>query len=261
METALHRRVPAVFVVDRLELRRAAIASFLKPWADQCGIRVVAVGPAEITAVDGLLVKMIIVVVGTRSVAEARPFDWISAFGPVGCDAPIAVLSERDDPEEVVAAFKGGARGLVPMSAAPSVALPALSFIMSGGSFFPPMTLTSTPRIASTPPVAPSVPTKLPETALTMRQREVLERIRQGQSNKLIGRQLKLRESTVKVHVRQIMRKLGVHNRTQAALYAGELIPSTLSPPIQWTWTGQRISAGDSRPLLPPSPGCRRSGG
>ena len=58
---------------------------------------------------------------------------------------------------------------------------------------------------------------------LTTRQQEVLERLRQGESNKLIGRQLKLRESTVKVHIRQIMRKLGATNRTQAALCAVQL--------------------------------------
>jgi DNA-binding NarL/FixJ family response regulator len=57
---------------------------------------------------------------------------------------------------------------------------------------------------------------------LTVREQEVLERLRQGASNKLIGQQLKMRESTVKVHVSQIMRKLGAANRTQAAL-CGEL--------------------------------------
>ena len=62
---------------------------------------------------------------------------------------------------------------------------------------------------------------------MTARQWEVLERLRQGESNKLIGRQLKLRESTVKVHIRQIMRKLGATNRTQAALCAAELSLTT----------------------------------
>ena len=51
----------------------------------------------------------------------------------------------------------------------------------------------------------------------------MLERLLEGESNKLIGRQLKLRESTVKVHIRQIMRKLGATNRTQAALCAAQM--------------------------------------
>jgi DNA-binding NarL/FixJ family response regulator len=55
---------------------------------------------------------------------------------------------------------------------------------------------------------------------LTSRQYEVLRLLQEGQSNKRIARTLGLRESTIKVHVRQIMRKLGVANRTQAALTA-----------------------------------------
>jgi len=64
---------------------------------------------------------------------------------------------------------------------------------------------------------------------LTARQQEVLEQLRQGASNKLIGRQLKLRESTVKVHIRHIMRKLGAVNRTQAALSAVHLLVSSVA--------------------------------
>ena len=62
----------------------------------------------------------------------------------------------------------------------------------------------------------------------TRRERKVLERLQLGASNKLIARQLNLRESTVKVHIRRIMRKLGAVNRTQAALYGVRLgIPAT----------------------------------
>jgi len=53
---------------------------------------------------------------------------------------------------------------------------------------------------------------------LTARQKAVLERLSRGDSNKAIARRLGIREGTVKVHVRQIMRKLGVANRTQVAL-------------------------------------------
>jgi DNA-binding NarL/FixJ family response regulator len=55
---------------------------------------------------------------------------------------------------------------------------------------------------------------------LTPRQLEVLDRLREGKPNKLIARDLNMTEATVKVHVRQIMRKLGAANRTQAVLCA-----------------------------------------
>ena len=53
---------------------------------------------------------------------------------------------------------------------------------------------------------------------LTARQKTVLELLGRGQSNKAIARRLGMREGTVKVHVRQIMRKFGVSNRTQVAI-------------------------------------------
>jgi DNA-binding NarL/FixJ family response regulator len=73
------------------------------------------------------------------------------------------------------------------------------------------------------------VPTaSLNKVGLTARERQVLERLQLGASNKLIARQFNLRESTVKAHIRQIMRKLGAVNRTQAALYGVRLgIPAT----------------------------------
>jgi DNA-binding NarL/FixJ family response regulator len=58
---------------------------------------------------------------------------------------------------------------------------------------------------------------------LSDRQTEVLRLILQGMSNKLIGRQLKLAEGTVKVHVSAVLRALGVRNRTQAVLAANRL--------------------------------------
>lgn len=58
------------------------------------------------------------------------------------------------------------------------------------------------------------------ELAFTDREQAVLALISKGASNKLIGRQLDISESTVRVHVRGILRKLGMQNRTQAALYA-----------------------------------------
>jgi two-component system nitrate/nitrite response regulator NarL len=55
---------------------------------------------------------------------------------------------------------------------------------------------------------------------LTKREKEILVLIRQGLTNKEIGARLYLAESTVKVHVRHILRKLGVRRRTDAAVWA-----------------------------------------
>jgi NarL family two-component system response regulator LiaR len=59
-----------------------------------------------------------------------------------------------------------------------------------------------------------------PWPELTRRQRDVLALISEGKSNKLIGDALTMTESTVKAHVKQIIKRLHVANRTQAALIA-----------------------------------------
>jgi DNA-binding NarL/FixJ family response regulator len=65
---------------------------------------------------------------------------------------------------------------------------------------------------------------------LTERQKSVLEHLGRGDSNKAIARLLGIREGTVKVHVRQIMRKLGVVNRTQVALACANGTPRSRKP-------------------------------
>ncbi len=57
---------------------------------------------------------------------------------------------------------------------------------------------------------------------LTPRERGILAKVAQGASNKEIGRDLNLAESTVKIHVRHILRKLNLVSRVQAAVYAVE---------------------------------------
>jgi DNA-binding NarL/FixJ family response regulator len=171
---------------------------------------------------------MILLVVGAMGVCDPEPQSWIASLSSLYANTPLVLVSDREDATEVVAALEAGARGFIPTSIAPQVAIHACAFIISGGSYFPPAALTQAARVNQIAPGASKQLTvvataSVQRTGLTARQQEVLELLRQGESNKLIGRQLKLRESTVKVHVRQIMRKLGASNRTQAALTAAHL--------------------------------------
>ncbi|PVE20919.1 hypothetical protein DC522_29550 [Microvirga sp. KLBC 81] len=60
---------------------------------------------------------------------------------------------------------------------------------------------------------------------LSAREAEVLRCLREGAPNKVIARQLDVAEATVKVHIKMILRKIGVSNRTQAALWASRHLP------------------------------------
>jgi DNA-binding NarL/FixJ family response regulator len=214
-----------VLVIDSLELRRAGVVSFLTPWASDSNVVIVQIDHYEALAQpNASLFKMILLVIGARGVADPQTRDLITSLHRAYASTPLVLVSEREESDEVVAAFKAGVRGFIPMSFAPSIAIQAFTFIMSGGSFFPPTALMQCTRVTTSVGEVTRIE-DTPTSSLTVRQQDVFERLRLGESNKLIGRQLNLRESTVKVHIRQILRKFGAANRTQAALCATEVDP------------------------------------
>lgn len=211
-------RTSAVLIIDHLEMRRACIVNWVRPWADRQNMSVIELAPSEaLEQTDAVSFKLILLLAGAIGVKAPHAQDLIASLRDKFRDAPIIVVSESEKTEEVVAAFKSGVRGFIPMSIAPLVAVEAFEFIMTGGTFFPPAVLVD--REQSDSGISVHKDTAARELGLTVRQQQVLERLRCGDTNKLIARQLNLRVSTVKVHVRHIMRKIGAANRTQVALF------------------------------------------
>ncbi|MBV9687045.1 MAG: response regulator transcription factor, partial [Alphaproteobacteria bacterium] len=127
---------------------------------------------------------------------------------------PILVAAECDDPERALAILSAGARGFLPTSYSLKVLIGALERVRSGGTYVPLALSEASPAANS------ERPRHSPWSELTRRQCDVLALIAQGKANKLIADSLKMSESTVKAHVKQIIRRLNVANRTQAALLA-----------------------------------------
>jgi DNA-binding NarL/FixJ family response regulator len=127
---------------------------------------------------------------------------------------PILVAAECDDPERALAILSAGARGFLPTSHSLKVLIGALERVRTGGTYVP-------LALSEAAPATNSDRAKhSPWSELTRRQCDVLALIAQGKANKLIADSLKMSESTVKAHVKQIIRRLNVANRTQAALLA-----------------------------------------
>jgi DNA-binding NarL/FixJ family response regulator len=127
---------------------------------------------------------------------------------------PIIVLTDEEDPQHVLEALDAGAKGFIPASVTARVAFEAIRLVMAGGTYVPASLLLAS-RAAAAPLAAdPRAPAS---ATFTERQFAVIEMLRQGKANKLIAHELNMRESTVKVHVRNIMRKLSATNRTQVA--------------------------------------------
>jgi DNA-binding NarL/FixJ family response regulator len=151
----------------------------------------------------------------------------------------VVLLSDRDDVDDVARALTFGVRGYIPTSAEVKVVFAALQLVNAGGIFVPAHALRSAP-------VKPDIgfdrkQRQLPEEiALTPREHSVVALLREGKPNKLIAAELKLQESTVKVHVRNIFKKLRVANRTHAAFVANRVLDYQSTTAIA---SGQRLLA------------------
>ena len=164
-----------------------------------------------------------IVYIRSAGVTEGRVQEELQLVGLRFPDAQVIMLSDRDDSEEVGKALSLGVRGYIPTSIGCEVAFAALGLIYAGGTYIPPNALRSaTADINSV--AEPARSELLDGLDLTDRELAVIHLLREGKPNKLIATALKIQENTVKVNVRNILRKLHVINRTQAAAVANRLL-------------------------------------
>lgn len=133
----------------------------------------------------------------------------VEAFSGV----PVVLMSGLATAGEVAEAVRTGARGFLPKTMAPEHFAAAVKLILDGGSFVPADILHAGAESAATPQHSAL-------GTLTPREQQVLIRLASGSPNKEIGRDLGLAEVTVKLHVRQILRKIGARNRSEAASIA-----------------------------------------
>jgi DNA-binding NarL/FixJ family response regulator len=132
---------------------------------------------------------------------------------------PRVLLSEVEIPEDIVKAFDQRVRGYMPTSLPIDQVAEAIRFVAAGGTFIPQSVLSLHTR----PNVDSEYSSDSPDLSAMMssfspRQTEVLRMLWKGHSNKLIAYELQMCESTVKVHIRHIMKKLKANNRTQVVL-------------------------------------------
>ncbi|HWE75177.1 MAG TPA: response regulator transcription factor [Stellaceae bacterium] len=133
-------------------------------------------------------------------------------------DTPVILMSGTASSDVVRQAIARGARGFVPKTMQSELFATALSMVLGGGSYLPVEILQESPAVASETAV-PRVDKKF-DDILTAREKQVLVLVATGASNKEIGRELNLAEVTIKLHVRQILRKIGARNRSEAASIA-----------------------------------------
>jgi len=127
----------------------------------------------------------------------------------------VIVLTSVSDRGEVGPAMRSGASGFLYKDVEPAALVQAIRAVHGGQVLLAPEAAEA--MLAEPVPARPDARDRIP---LTEREREVLALIAAGRSNREIARELVVAEKTVKTHVSNVLMKLGVQDRTQAALYA-----------------------------------------
>jgi NarL family two-component system response regulator LiaR len=136
----------------------------------------------------------------------------------------VIVLTSFADDERLLPAVRAGAAGYLLKNVQPAELARAVRLAHAGETLLDPTVATRLVDAIAQPPGAEA----RPRERLTPRETEVLGLIARGLSNKRIALELGLSEKTVKTHVAHVLAKLGVADRTQAAVYA---VRGGLSPP------------------------------
>ncbi len=127
---------------------------------------------------------------------------------------PVVVMSGVADDDAVRACIAAGAKGFLPKTLESRVFIHAIGLVEAGGTYVPAEFVAPPSRPATS--CGPS----LDPSQFTVREMEVLTLIVAGASNKEIARRLDLQEVTIKLHLTRIFQKLGVKNRSHAAVTA-----------------------------------------
>lgn len=165
--------------------------------------------------------------VGAGTAFDADVADDLAELVEAMPGVPITLISDSEDPAAIVEALQQGVRGYIPTSISASVLVGAIHLIRSGGTYVPATAVTLIERQGGRRQASR---TSRVLEHFTPRQVQVLDCLRQGKPNKNIAYELNMCESTVKVHVRHIMKKLNATNRTQVAFLTNDLFGPSEAP-------------------------------
>ena len=196
------RRLVAECLLHCLRERRPqdhiSVYSSVFDWVASCGA-----GDEE---------AIVILCTGARKADDAQVQSALSSLHDACPGSRVIIMADWEDAQQVLQVLEQGACGYIPTSMSLDVTINAILLVGVGGTFIPASSLTSSRNAirADASPLAIA-------GVFTARQAAVVEALRKGKANKIIAYELNMRESTVKVHVRNIMKKLKAKNRTEVA--------------------------------------------
>ena len=202
----------SVLLVDDHAVVRQGLRAFLDVQDDIEVVGEAADGDEAISAVEELVPDIVLM----DLVMPNR--DGIAALREVRARSPstrVLVLTNFAEHDKIVAAVKAGAAGYLLKDVHPQELAEAIRRVHSGEVSLHPSVAAKLMQEVAASDARAGAP-----DALTPRELEVLQQLARGRSNKEIGLELGIAEKTVKTHVSNILQKLQLADRTQAALYA-----------------------------------------
>jgi len=207
-----------VLLIDDHALVRKGVEELLR----SRGVEVVAsVGTGEEGVKQALALAPDIILLDVK-MPGMNGIETLAKLRASNVTIPVLMLTMSRDDADLRAALRGGAEGYLLKDMNPEDLVPALEAALRGDNVVAKEMVGTLARIVQGQTSEPPRRTTAPLSDLTPREMEILSHVAEGQSNKMIARALNITDGTVKLHVKAILRKLGVHSRVEAAVIAVE---------------------------------------
>ena len=193
-----------VMLVDDHPIMRIGIAAIIDATAEMSAVAQAGSGEEAVELFEKHRPDITLMDLRLPGISGVETIRTIIARHP---DAKFVVLTTYEGDEDIHQALEAGARSYIVKGMPHEALISALKRVHSGGRFLP-------------QPVSKTLASRMPNSSLSAREREVLELIVRGRSNREIATELKITESTVKCHVSVILMRLNVNDRTQAVVTA-----------------------------------------